>query len=76
MGRYNFYEIFSINQSSGLITPRFTVSVSGIRFIAGVVVSPGITFGGINLYNYIGKDIAGNWNATTRELEFLGFYNQ
>lgn len=72
--RYNFYNIFSISPASGFIIPKFDIIVNGIKFRRGVPILPGLTFGGINLYKYTGKDIAGKWNSVTRELTFMGFF--
>lgn len=74
MGRYRFDAIFDYNSLLGIITPRFNVVVNGAPFNRGVPIYRSTSFGGLNLFNYIGRDVAGTWNAGTHTLTILGFY--
>ncbi len=72
--RYRFDTIFFYNPLTGIITPLFTVIINDVRFNRGITITRSSSFGGLNLFNYVGRDIAGTWNYTTRELTILGFY--
>lgn len=72
--RYRFDVIFYYNSLLGIITPKYNVVINGVPFNKGVSIYRSTSFGGLNLFNYIGKDIAGTWNAGTRTLTILGFY--
>lgn len=74
MGRYRFDTIFNYNPQTGVITPRFNVLINGVPFNRGVAIYRDTSFGGLNLFNYIGRDIAGTWSASTGTLTILGFY--
>lgn len=74
MGRYNFYNIFRRDPATGYLIPNFNILVGTRLYNAGNPILPGLNFGGINLYSYVGKDIAGTWNNQTRILTFQGFY--
>lgn len=74
VNRYSFDNIFHINPGSGFISPRFNIYISGNLYRAGSIIPPGLNFGGINLYSFIGKDVAGTWDDKTRTLTFAGFY--
>jgi len=74
MGRYRFEVIFNYNATTGIIIPRFNVLINGVPFNRGVAIYRSTSFGGLNLFNYIGRDIAGTWNPQTRVLTVLGFY--
>lgn len=75
MGRYAFWTIFEIDPTTGLLKPKFNVIVNGALFNRGTFIQKGLTFGGINLYNYMGKTIGGIWNPQTRTLTITGFYD-
>lgn len=72
--RYRFEVIFEYNSLQGIITPKFNVQINGVIFNKGVSIYRSTSFGGLNLFNYIGRPIAGTWNAGTRTLTILGFY--
>lgn len=74
MGSYRFGAIFNYDSNLGILTPRFNVSINGIRFAAGTPITRFTSFGGLNLFNYIGRGITGNWDAATRVLTISGFY--
>lgn len=71
---YRFQAIFDYNASNGTLTPRFNIIVNGVRANTGSLINQNTSFGGLNLLNYVGRGILGNWNATTRELTIVGFY--
>jgi hypothetical protein len=72
--KYEFDTIFNYSLSNGLIIPRYTVVVNNIRYPKGVAISKATDFKGLNLFNYIGKDIAGQWDGERKELNIVGFY--
>jgi len=73
-GRYNFDTIFTYNSNTDTITTRYSVNINGASFGPGSTINRFSYLGGLNLFNYIGRDIAGQWNDTTRVLNILGFY--
>jgi hypothetical protein len=73
-GRYRFDTLFVYHHAFNNITPKFTVIINGVRLEAHVPIWPTTNTGGINLFNYIGKDISATWNPSTRSLTILGFY--
>lgn len=73
-GRYKFDSIFRTYLPLGIIIPRFTVIINNTRFPSGQAINRTTSFGGLNLFDYIGREIAGTWNSTARELTILGFY--
>ena len=73
MGRYLFGQLFAYN-IGGLIYPRYRISVNNTIFEVNQPIPPGLTFGGINLYSYIGKDVAATWYPASQQIIFGGFY--
>ena len=70
--RYNFTDIFDHDQVNGILVPKFDIIVNGVRHANGVGITQiGLT-GALNLFNYIGHDIAGTWDGTNLTIE--GFY--
>ncbi len=53
--RLNFYEIFRIN-TDGSIEPIRLVRIGGVQFGPGVRFGKGVSFSGIDLSQYIGRD--------------------
>lgn len=72
--RFGFNDIFTYNALAGIITPRYNVAINNTRFPQGSVITNATSFGGLNLFNYTNRDIAGVWDPNTRELVILGFY--
>lgn len=74
MNRYGFYTIFQINPQTGLLYPLVNVSINNLNYPAFRPIPQGFSFGGLNLYNYQGRDIAGTWDNNSHTLTILGFY--
>ena len=55
MNRTNFNLIFRMNDD-GSIEPLLPVRIGGIQMGPGVKFGRGVLFGGIDLYNFIGRD--------------------
>lgn len=72
--RYRFGVIFNYSPILGVITPKFNVQINGVPFNRGASIYRATSFGGLNLFNYIGRDIAGTWNPASRILVIQGFY--
>lgn len=56
LGRYKFFEIFRENQD-GTLTPTRTIRVGPATFGSSVTFGPGVSFGGINFFDFKGNDI-------------------
>ena len=74
--RYDFGAVFSYNQAVLSITPKFDVVINNRRYPQGspIFMSLDTLSDGLNLFNYIGRDIAGRWDPDRKELNILGFY--
>lgn len=53
--RINFNAIFRLNNDGG-IEPLRSVRIGGVQMNPGVKFGRGVSFGGIDLFNYIGRD--------------------
>lgn len=53
--RVRFNEVFEI--INGAITPKTTVTIGGITMTPGVSFGGGVSFSGVELSKYIGKDL-------------------
>jgi len=53
--RINFYQIFKINTDRS-IEPIRTVRIGGVQLSPGVRFGGGVSFGGVDLSQYVGKD--------------------
>jgi hypothetical protein len=74
LARYKFDTFFRRDPATNYLVPQFNISVNGSLYPEGRAIMPGLTFGGLNLYNYTGRDLAGVWNPRSRILDFKGFY--
>jgi hypothetical protein len=72
--RYTFSSIFSYNPNGPVIVPIVRVYINGYIFPAGAAIIPSTQTGPLNIFNYIGRDIAGTWDATSQTLTVAGFY--
>jgi len=59
MNRTNFNLIFRLNDD-GSIEPLQFVRIGGVQMGPGVKFGRGVLFGGIDLYNFIGRDFQTN----------------
>ena len=55
--RYRFDDVFHVE--GGRISPRIPVQIGGVTMGPGVSFGRGVSFSGVDLSNYVGKDIAG-----------------
>lgn len=55
--KINFYQIFKINPD-GSIEPLRLVRIGGVQMGPGVRFGKGVSFGGIDLSQFIGRDFA------------------
>ena len=70
--RYKFDEIFQKNED-GSLTPKRTIHISGVTLGYGLRFNKGVAFGGIDFFNFEGKDVeAEDVNGI---LNITGFYN-
>jgi len=54
--RINFFQIFKVNSDSS-IEPSKIVRIGGVQFGPGVRFGRGVSFSGIDLSQYIGRDL-------------------
>ena len=54
--RYKFWEIFHENPG-GTLTPIKTIRVGPATFGSSVTFGPGVSFGGVNFFDFKGNDI-------------------
>jgi hypothetical protein len=74
MQRYNFYSIFGINPNTRGIYPLYNMFINGQYFPRNISIQRGLSFGGINIYQFIGRDFGGTWNQTTQILNLTTVY--
>lgn len=74
--RYSFQTVFDFNGHTGSITPLFDVVINDRLYRKNVPVFPTSypLNPGLNLFNYIGQDIAGKWDPAKEQLYIVGFY--
>lgn len=54
--RINFNQIFKVN-TDGSIEPIRTVRIGGVQLSPSVRFGGGVSFGGVNLSQHVGKDL-------------------
>ena len=54
--KYNFNQIF-LENPNGTLTPRLTVQIGGAIFGPQVNFGPGVSFGGVNIFDFKGFPI-------------------
>jgi hypothetical protein len=57
MNRRNFFEIFKVN-IDGSIEPLRLVKIGGVQMGPGVRFGKGVSFSGIDLSQYVGRDFS------------------
>jgi hypothetical protein len=72
--RYTFSAIFGINTETHDIFPLYNTIVNGQYFQRNISISRGLSFGGVDLYQLIGRDFGGYWNSTTQTLTLVALY--
>ena len=55
--RINFYQIFRVN-ADGSIEPLRPVRIGGVQMSPGVKFGKGVSFSGIDLSQFVGRDFA------------------
>ena len=72
--RYTFDSVFTYNPNTGTLIPKFNVIVNNTRYPAHIPI-PNTSFPGrLNLYDFIGRPLLGEWNQQARELNITGVY--
>lgn len=69
--RYSFNDVFVVQ--NGAISPRRPVQIGGVTMTPGVSFGGGASFSGINLLDYLGKDLEGS--EVNGILVIKGFYD-
>ena len=73
MNRTNFNSIFQLN-NDGSISPLQIIRIGGVQIGPGVKLGRGVLFGGIDLYNFIGREF--ETNQENEVLVINGIYEQ
>ena len=73
-GRYTFNSIFNYIVASGTLVPRVKVIINNTILPEGVPITATTYTGGVNLFNYVGRSVAGNWESRSRTFTIEGFY--
>jgi hypothetical protein len=66
--QYNFYNIFTYAPASGTITPKFNIIINNVLLPVNVPITPSTYTGGVNLFEYVGRSFAGEWNNQAQQL--------
>lgn len=80
MNRYAFYALFRFDPNTNLLYTLYNTSINGLYYPAGTAIPRGLSFGGLDLYSYIGRDVAGNFSPSPipgvlpQTLTIVGFY--
>lgn len=74
VNRYGFYNLFGYNQQTNFLYPLYNTWINGIYYPAGMGIQRGPSFGGLDLYNLSGRDVAASWNTNAVSLTIHGFY--
>ena len=53
--RIGFYELFAYE--NGMLRPKATLRIGPATLSPGASFSSGVSYGGINLFQYLGKDL-------------------
>ncbi len=56
MERATFWEVFKLG-TDGALEPIRRIQIGGVEFGPGVKFSRGVAFGGIDLFQYLGKSL-------------------
>lgn len=72
--KYQFEEIFEKNNNGTLSPKDKAISIGGVVFGPGVSFGKGVLFGGINIFDFIDKDIEAD--ETNNVLVIRGFYGR
>ncbi len=74
VAKYKFDTIFTYDSINGIIIPKYTVVINNTKLPEGVAINGNTYTGGLILFNYIGRSLAGTWYSDRRELVVEGFY--
>ena len=72
--QYNFYNIFTYAPAAGTITPQFDILINNVLLPKDVPITPNTYTGGVNLFQYVGRSFAGEWDARRQLLTLERFY--
>lgn len=74
MARFLFNEIFSENPADNSLTPIRTIRIGSATFGSSVTFRQGVYFGGVNVFEFKGKDIEADEEGDV--LVIKGFYQK
>jgi hypothetical protein len=72
--QYSFYNIFVYSPTTGTISPKFNIIINNVLLPKNVPITPLTNAGGVNLFQYVGRSFAGEWNAKAQQLTIEKFY--
>lgn len=70
--RIPFEQLFQ-RQPDGSLTPLKIININGVIIGPGVFFTQGANFGGVDIFNFIGRDVA--VTIQNNVYVILGFYN-
>lgn len=74
MYRYHFFNIFGVNPQTQDVYPLYNTWINGQFYAQYVSIPRGNSFGGINIYQFIGRDFGGNFNTINNTLNLITVY--
>lgn len=69
---YNFSNIFAINPQSQDIFPLYNIRINGQVYLRHYTIPRGPSFGGIDLYQLVGRNFSGTWDDASQILTIVG----
>jgi hypothetical protein len=72
--QYSFNNIFTYAPAAGTITPKYSVLINNVLLPKDIPIIPSTYTGGVNLFQYVGRSFAGEWNPQTLQLTIERFY--
>ncbi|HVB24091.1 MAG TPA: hypothetical protein VNG51_19290 [Ktedonobacteraceae bacterium] len=70
--QYNFYEIFTYDARNGILLPKYDVLVTDVLHRKGIAITQRHIVG-LNMFDYIGRSLVGQWDKKREMLEIVGF---
>lgn len=70
--RYNFNTLFGINPHTQDIFPLYNTIINRIPYRPYISIPRGSSFGGIDIYRFVGRTFTGTWDQNTRTVTIVG----
>ena len=72
LNSYNFNNIFATNSQTQDIFPLYNIKINGVLYLRYYSIPKGPSFGGIDLYQLVGRDFSGSWDDASQTLTIVG----